>query len=348
MNLYRVMQALDLILNSPFGEAYSFTEDEHGQDELINKGVWYAQYLLTPFGFLDDGPRLALGIMPPGPLGTWPVWLVHSNASIQVVSLSIAELIPGLLVELALDNTSFWDDLQRRWREWREVLLEAHQLLGGDEHLFQRVETALLANAETPDRQLRLLAARTADAAYGEAVRGLGQLQTGEEQPEAWLPSSSVWASTVNSRLLAAWNRQGKESAAFVSNTLQLLRLPNAVGMADSSELTGALNARSAWFGLMVTLRAWRHQHAAWFAGSVYEELIEPMAEWGYDGVRHFELAAWEETQQGDATAAYAHLTSASFWSYSSRGILLPEAHQMACFLAEKYEWADVLTLLKD
>ncbi len=142
MNIYRVMQALDLILNSPFGKAYSFAEDETGQDGLVNTGVWYAHYLLTPFNFLDDGPRLALGIMPPGPLGTWPVWLVHSNASIKVVSASVAELIPGLLVELALDNASFWDDLQGRWGEWREVLLEAHQLLGGEEELFQRVETA--------------------------------------------------------------------------------------------------------------------------------------------------------------------------------------------------------------
>lgn len=48
MNIYRVMQALDLILNSFFGEAYSFTKDESGQDELSKKGVWYAHYLSRP------------------------------------------------------------------------------------------------------------------------------------------------------------------------------------------------------------------------------------------------------------------------------------------------------------
>lgn len=107
MNIELIRQALRDVQTSPLRTLISWREEPEGQAALRDIGVWYAQYLTHPYGFLGDAPSLALGTAPQQEPARWPVWLVQANGASRVLAADVTELVPGLRVELALDLHSY-------------------------------------------------------------------------------------------------------------------------------------------------------------------------------------------------------------------------------------------------
>ncbi|MFC4640037.1 hypothetical protein [Deinococcus hohokamensis] len=314
-----------------------FAETEWGQENgyrtltslwnhFPSQGLWHLVPLCAVQAWEDlpglEPLFLCLRIDLRFPASQWPVVMVDARR--QCTTLASA---PHHLA-IALLNFHLPTDGRAAWEEARELWLELHARVGGDEHTLTEIGARIQSGEP-------VLLTRT--AADQRAAEVFGQISDHTVTEESLVDLGSPWLGAVNSRVLHALTTKDIDAGGMGSWTLPalsqgmaLLKAPAPYDISTKFPPLQVTVVSSAWYYLFSSLRSNLPHHPSFVVPEGYDKLIEHGAEQGLSGIQHFELAAHESSIQRDQVTAFHHLISAAYWALENTQTELPEALEMA------------------